>query len=178
MGWDWVHLVRRPLFGLLYQPRMMDVECGALGGMRIDRWNRNTRRKLTLVPFCPSQMSHYLTWARTRAAKVESRRLTAWAMTRPKPTVKVTEQRKLMSNKVAMWFISDIKMNDLKDILFIFLYHFHHCYITANSRCWLVAVGKQILQLLFLIDRRIAGVAVVRNSHRQLRLYLLDYNAL
>jgi hypothetical protein len=24
VGWDWVHLVRRPLFGLLYQPRMMD----------------------------------------------------------------------------------------------------------------------------------------------------------
>jgi hypothetical protein len=22
MGWDWVHLVRRPLLGLLYQPRM------------------------------------------------------------------------------------------------------------------------------------------------------------
>jgi hypothetical protein len=24
VGWDWVHLVRRPLFGLLYQPRMID----------------------------------------------------------------------------------------------------------------------------------------------------------
>jgi hypothetical protein len=23
MGWDWVHLVRRPLIGLLYQPLMM-----------------------------------------------------------------------------------------------------------------------------------------------------------
>jgi hypothetical protein len=24
VGWDWVHLVRRPLLGLLYQPRMID----------------------------------------------------------------------------------------------------------------------------------------------------------
>jgi hypothetical protein len=23
VGWDWVHLVRQPLFSLLYQPRMM-----------------------------------------------------------------------------------------------------------------------------------------------------------
>jgi hypothetical protein len=30
--WDWVHLVRRPLFGLLYQSRMLDDdECGAVG---------------------------------------------------------------------------------------------------------------------------------------------------
>jgi hypothetical protein len=33
MGWDWVHLVLRPLYGLLYQPQMMmmiveqSVEC-------------------------------------------------------------------------------------------------------------------------------------------------------
>jgi hypothetical protein len=31
MGWDWVHLVRRPLTGLLYQPRMTDDECGTVG---------------------------------------------------------------------------------------------------------------------------------------------------
>jgi hypothetical protein len=30
--WDWLHFVRRPLFGLLYQPRMMDDECRAVGG--------------------------------------------------------------------------------------------------------------------------------------------------
>jgi hypothetical protein len=28
VGWAWVHLVRRPLFGLLYQPEMLDNECG------------------------------------------------------------------------------------------------------------------------------------------------------
>jgi hypothetical protein len=30
VDWDWVHLVRQPLFGLLYQQRMMDDECGAV----------------------------------------------------------------------------------------------------------------------------------------------------
>jgi hypothetical protein len=28
--WDWVHLVRQPLTGLLYQPRMIHDECGAV----------------------------------------------------------------------------------------------------------------------------------------------------
>jgi hypothetical protein len=40
VGWDWVHLVRRPLFGLLYQPRMNDrwlVCCS--------RWNENWQGK-------------------------------------------------------------------------------------------------------------------------------------
>jgi hypothetical protein len=36
-GWDRVHLVLRPLIGLLYQPRMIDDECGAVCGMRIGR---------------------------------------------------------------------------------------------------------------------------------------------
>jgi hypothetical protein len=36
VGWDWVHLVRRPLFGLLYQPRIIDdVECGAVSGIKL-----------------------------------------------------------------------------------------------------------------------------------------------
>jgi hypothetical protein len=33
--WCWVHLVRRPLFGLLYQPRMVDVESNGLWRWRI-----------------------------------------------------------------------------------------------------------------------------------------------
>jgi hypothetical protein len=45
VGWDWVHLVREPLFGLLYQSWMIDDECGEVGGMRIGRGNRSTRRK-------------------------------------------------------------------------------------------------------------------------------------
>jgi hypothetical protein len=79
MGWDWAHLVLRPLFGLLYQPRMIDDECGAVGGMRIGRRKRYTRRKPAPVPFRPPQVPYNLTRARTRAAAVENQRLTAWS---------------------------------------------------------------------------------------------------
>jgi hypothetical protein len=45
MGWDWVRLVLRPLFGLLYQPQMIDDDWEAIGGMRIGRGNWRTPRK-------------------------------------------------------------------------------------------------------------------------------------
>jgi hypothetical protein len=51
---------------------MIDDECGAVGGMRIGRENRSTRRKPAPVPLCPPQIPHDLTWARTRAAAVGS----------------------------------------------------------------------------------------------------------
>jgi hypothetical protein len=77
MRWAWVHLVLRPLFGLLYQPQMIDDgECEAVGGVRIGRGNRSTRRKPASLSLCPPQIPHDLTWARNR-------RLTAWAMPRP-----------------------------------------------------------------------------------------------
>jgi hypothetical protein len=82
-AWDWVHLVRRPLFGLLYQPRMIDDESGEVGWMRTDRGNRSTQRKYAPVPLCPSQNPHDLTSNGTRAATMGSRRLTALAMVRP-----------------------------------------------------------------------------------------------
>jgi hypothetical protein len=82
VGWDWVHLVRQPQFDLLYQPQMIDDECGAVGGMRIVGGNRSTRRKPAPGPLYPPQIPHNLTWARNQAAAVGSRRLTAWAMTR------------------------------------------------------------------------------------------------
>jgi hypothetical protein len=63
---------------------MIDDDYGAVGGIRIGRGNRSTRRKPALVPLCPSQIPHDLTWHRTRAAAVESQRLTAWAMARPR----------------------------------------------------------------------------------------------
>jgi hypothetical protein len=51
VGWgetDWVHLARRPLLGLLYQPWVIDDnEYRAVGRMRIGREN------LPPVPFCP-----------------------------------------------------------------------------------------------------------------------------
>jgi hypothetical protein len=61
----------------LYQPRMIDDdECGAVGGMRIGRGNRSTRRKPASLPLCPPKI-HYLTWVQTQAAAVGSQRLTA-----------------------------------------------------------------------------------------------------
>jgi hypothetical protein len=69
---------------LLYQPRMIDDDdYGAVGGMRIGRGNRSTRRKPAPVPLCPPQIPHDLSWDRTRAAAVGSQRLTTWAMARP-----------------------------------------------------------------------------------------------
>jgi hypothetical protein len=86
MGWDWANLVRWPLIGILYHPRMIDDdECGAVGGMRIGRGNRSIRRKPVTVSLCPPQFPHDQTRARTRAAALGSRRVTAWAMARPCP---------------------------------------------------------------------------------------------
>jgi hypothetical protein len=62
---------------LLYQPRMIDDEFGVVGGMRIGRGNRSTRRKPAPVPLWPPQIPHDLTWDRARAAAMGSRRLTA-----------------------------------------------------------------------------------------------------
>jgi hypothetical protein len=72
MGWDWVHLVLRPQFGLLYLGLMIDDDCGAIGGMRIGRGNQRTGRELSPVPLCPPQIPHDLTRARARAAAVGS----------------------------------------------------------------------------------------------------------
>jgi hypothetical protein len=66
------------MFALLYQPRTIDNDdYGAIGGMRIGKGNRSTRRKPALVPLCPPQIPHDLTGARTRAVAVAYRRLTA-----------------------------------------------------------------------------------------------------
>jgi hypothetical protein len=73
-----VLFVRRPIFGLLYQPLMMmdDDEFGAVDGM-LGRGKRSTRRKPTPVQLCPPQIPHDLTRARTRAAEVGRRKLTS-----------------------------------------------------------------------------------------------------
>jgi hypothetical protein len=73
-GVDWVHLVRRPLIGLLYQPRMID-EYWVFGGIKIGRGNLSIQRKPAPVPFCSPQIPHDLTWYRTWSATVGSRRL-------------------------------------------------------------------------------------------------------
>jgi hypothetical protein len=83
VGSDWVHLILRPVFGLLYQPRLIDDECGAIGGMRIGRGNRSTWGKPAPVSLCLPQIPYDPNRARTRAAAVGRRKLTAWVMARP-----------------------------------------------------------------------------------------------
>jgi hypothetical protein len=77
----WVHLVRRTLIGLLYQPQMMCVKQSVeweLGGEtevlgeNLPQWH-----------FVHHKTPHDLAWARTWASAVGSQRLTAWAMARP-----------------------------------------------------------------------------------------------
>jgi hypothetical protein len=64
--------------GLLYQTQMIDDgDYGEIGGMRIGRGNRSTRRKAAPAPLCPPRIPHDQTRARTRAAAVGSQRLTA-----------------------------------------------------------------------------------------------------
>jgi hypothetical protein len=51
--------------GLLYKPQMIDdVDCGAIGGIKIGRGNGRTRRKLAPAPLCPPQIPHDQTRAR------------------------------------------------------------------------------------------------------------------
>jgi hypothetical protein len=48
--------------GLLYQPQVIgDGDCGAVGGMRIGRGNRSTRRNPAPVPLRAPQIPHDLT---------------------------------------------------------------------------------------------------------------------
>jgi hypothetical protein len=61
-----------------------DGDCGAIGGLKISKGNRSTRRKknLTPAPFYPPQMPYEQTRARNQAAAVGSQGVAAWAMGR------------------------------------------------------------------------------------------------
>jgi hypothetical protein len=54
-------------------PAPGDYDDGEIGGMKIGRGNRSTRRKPAPAPLCPLDQTR----ARTRAAAVGSQRLTA-----------------------------------------------------------------------------------------------------
>jgi hypothetical protein len=54
---------------------MMIDKCGTVGGIKIDRGERTTWRKLAPVPFFPPE-SHMI-WERNWATEVRSQRLTA-----------------------------------------------------------------------------------------------------
>jgi hypothetical protein len=67
--------------GLLYDPQMTDDgDCEAIGGMKIGRGNRSTRRKSASVPLYSPQIPFDQTPSQTPAAAMGSQRLTAWAM--------------------------------------------------------------------------------------------------
>jgi hypothetical protein len=63
--------------------------------MRISRGNRSTRRKPAPVQLCPPQIPHDLTRARTRAAAVGSRQLTAWPLRGHLQPYRVVQRRYL-----------------------------------------------------------------------------------
>jgi hypothetical protein len=107
--------------GLLYQPQMIDeVDCGAIGGMKIGRGNRSTWRKPARVPLCLSQIPHDLTRARTRDAAVGSQRPTSWVMPWPSYTMYMyvyvnnwsTWQ---ISPSYLLWFISYLCQTEAKE---------------------------------------------------------------
>jgi hypothetical protein len=50
-------------------------DCGATGGMKIDRGNRSTRRKPAPAPLCPPQIPFDQTRDLTRAAAMGSLQL-------------------------------------------------------------------------------------------------------
>jgi hypothetical protein len=62
-------------------PAPGDYDDGEFGGIKIGRGNRSTRRKPAPAPLCTPQIP-LENRARTRAAAVGSRQLTAWAMAR------------------------------------------------------------------------------------------------
>jgi hypothetical protein len=74
--------------GLLYQPRMIrDGDCGEIGGMKIGRGNKYSEKPCRSATFVHHKIPHDQTRVWTQATAVRSRRLTAWAMARPLPTV-------------------------------------------------------------------------------------------
>jgi hypothetical protein len=61
-----------------HKPQMIgEGDCGAIGGMKLGRGNRSTRRKSAPAPLYSPQIPLDQTRDRTRAAAVGSQRLTA-----------------------------------------------------------------------------------------------------
>jgi hypothetical protein len=58
-------------------PAPGEYDAGEFGGIKIGRGNQSTRRKPAPAPLCPPQIPLDQTRDRTRAAAVESQRLTA-----------------------------------------------------------------------------------------------------
>jgi hypothetical protein len=63
--------------------RMIDWS-DVVDGMKIGRGRRDTRGQLVAVTVCPPQLLHVLTWDWSWPAALGSRKLTSWAMARPR----------------------------------------------------------------------------------------------
>jgi hypothetical protein len=99
--------------GLLYQPQMIDDgDCGAIGGMRIGRGNRSTRKESASVPLYLPQIPYDQTRSRTRTCVVESQRLTAWAMARPEDILSLITRKSqtlslLLYRGITVWYVHE-----------------------------------------------------------------------
>jgi hypothetical protein len=133
-------LAPQSLIGLLLQLRMIDDECGAVGGMRTSRVNRYTRRKPTPAPLCRPQIPNDLTWDRTRAVAVGSQRLTVSAMARPYLTL---NKKKVISSDHDKWDtlpISAPSMQSRGPPVYCYVYLPHPCrtedLLSMPSQSW------------------------------------------
>jgi hypothetical protein len=64
------YLMSLSVLGLYSMNGGITNEYGAVGGIRIGKGNRSTRRQPAPVPRCPPQISHDLTRDQTQATKV------------------------------------------------------------------------------------------------------------
>jgi hypothetical protein len=86
VGWDWVHLVLRPLLAYCTSPRWQMMEIVE----KLVEWRLAGETEVLGENLPQRHFVHYkshmtLTWARTRAAALGSQRLIAWAMARHNP---------------------------------------------------------------------------------------------
>jgi hypothetical protein len=91
---------------LFFTIKVCIFEC-AFGGMRMGRVNGSIRRKLAAVPLHPPQISHNLTWDRTRTPPLVSWRLTTCAMVGPTLNL-------LLFSQACVWYgsVSDLLNTD------------------------------------------------------------------
>jgi hypothetical protein len=75
VGWDFWYCGH--YWPIVPAPDDGDGDCGEIGGMKIGKENRSTRRKPDNVNFYPPQIINSLARVRPRAAAVGSQRLTA-----------------------------------------------------------------------------------------------------
>jgi hypothetical protein len=111
VSWGWVRL-SPPGTSANNWPIVPAPVDRAVGGMRIGKGKRSTRRKPVPVTLCPPQTTRDVTWARTM-------RLTAWAVARPLKSELLTTIR--------------MKITDLWAAT---LFHFKTIHLNFPSNIW------------------------------------------